>query len=1065
MKDDSIKKVLVIGSGPIIIGQAAEFDYAGVQACKTLKSEGVEVVLLNSNPATIMTDKEMANKVYIEPINVDIVEQILIEEKPDSILATLGGQTGLNLAMELYEKGLLEKYGVRLLGTDANAIKKAEDRDEFRKTMKEMGEPIPSSTVVNKVEDAVEFANSIGYPVIVRPAYTLGGSGGGIASCEEELIRICSTGLSESRVCQVLIEESIAGWKEIEYEVMRDKNGNTIVVCNMENFDPVGVHTGDSIVVAPSQTLSDYEYQMLRNSSIRIISVLGIEGGCNVQFALDPYKYEYKVIEVNPRVSRSSALASKATGYPIAKVSTLIAVGYTLDEIKNSVTQKTVAMFEPALDYIVVKIPKWPFDKFVKADRSLWTQMKATGEVMAIGDSFEAAFLKAVRSLELNMFHLDTHRYDLATNEEIKNRIKKADDERFMLLSVLLRRGVGIDELHEITMIDRWFLKKLLNIITMEEQLKSYNEKTLGEDILTKLKKMGFSDAAIAHFTGMNEDAVRKKREAFNIIASYRMVDTCSGEFEAYTPYYYSDYSGNNEAIKTEKKKVLVIGSGPIRIGQGIEFDYCTVHAVWAFKSMGYESIIINNNPETVSTDFDISDRLYFEPLTFEDVYEVIRNEQPDGVVLQFGGQTAIKLADKLGKMGIKVFGTSPYSINVAEDRKEFDMILEKLDIKRPQGITVLAKHEALESSRKLGYPVLIRPSYVLGGKGMVIARSDEDVEEYMDIINEQGENEHPVLIDKYIKGIEAEVDIICDGRDVLIPGIMEHIEKTGIHSGDSISVYPPYSIDRELQVKIVECSLKLAREMDVVGLMNIQYIVCDDEIYVIEVNPRSSRTVPYLSKVTGIPMIDIAVKCMCGEEIESLGYGTGLCKAKDFYAVKVPVFSFEKLKMVEPGLGPEMKSTGESLGVAASLSEALLKGMIGAGIVIGNKKQALLTISDSDKCDILSVASKLKSMGFKLFGTSKTGKMLNARDIPCIVIDEESGYFDKILEMIKNREFDLIINTPTKGREPGRHGYRIRRMAVEKKVPCLTSIDTANALVNAMKSGADMKIFKGLFS
>lgn len=1063
MKDDSIKKTLVIGSGPIVIGQAAEFDYAGVQACRTLKSEGIEVVLLNSNPATIMTDREMAHKVYIEPINIDIVEQILAVEKPDSCLATLGGQTGLNLAMEMHEKGILKKYGVRLLGTDADAIKKAEDRDEFKKTMESIGEPIPSSAVVNNTADALEFAERTGYPVIVRPAYTLGGSGGGIACSREELASICAAGLQESRVHQVLIEESIAGWKEIEYEVIRDRNGNTIIVCNMENFDPVGVHTGDSIVAAPSQTLSDFEYQMLRNSSIKIISALNIEGGCNVQFALNPNKYEYKVIEVNPRVSRSSALASKATGYPIAKVSTLIAIGYTLDEIKNSVTQKTVAMFEPALDYIVVKIPRWPFDKFVKADRSLWTQMKATGEVMAIGDSFEAAFLKAVRSLELNISHLDSHRYDHMSNEEIMGRIRKADDERFLALSVLLRRGIDIDELYILTMIDKWFLKKLQNIIMMEEYLKCYNEKTLDRETLYKAKKMGFSDSGIAYFTKMSEDKVREKRESYNITASYRMVDTCSGEFEAYTPYYYSDYSGNNEAVRSGRKKMLVIGSGPIRIGQGIEFDYCTVHGVGAFKSRGYETIIINNNPETVSTDFDISDRLYFEPLAFEDVYEVIRNENPDGIVLQFGGQTAIKLAGKLGKLGIKVFGTTPYDIDRAENRKEFDSLLEYLNIKRPEGYTVLSKEEALECSGKLGYPVLVRPSYVLGGKGMVIAHSEDDVKEYMDLITDQGENEHPVLIDRYIKGIEAEVDLICDGEDILVPGIMEHIEKTGIHSGDSISVYPPYSMDGCVQEKLVEYSRKLALELNVVGLMNIQFIVCGGEIYIIEVNPRSSRTVPYLSKVTWLPMIDIAVGAMCGEKIKDMGYGTGLLSPKDYYAVKVPVFSFEKLKLVEPGLGPEMKSTGEALGVASTLQEALLKGIEGAGMVIEGKNKALLSVCDDDKEDIVYTAASLHSAGFELYGTPSTARTINIKGIPCTSIDREHEGKSPVLEMIREGRFDIIINTPTKGRKPDRLGYAIRRMAVERKIPCFTSVDTANAVAEALRSGVTMKIFRGL--
>lgn len=1062
MRNFNIKKVLVIGSGPIVIGQAAEFDYAGVQACRTLKSEGIEVVLLNSNPATIMTDKEFADKIYIEPINIDIVEQILIEEKPDSILATLGGQTGLNLAMEMHETGLLKKYNVRLLGTDADAIKKAEDREEFKDTMLKIGEPIPQSLIVNDVESAVEFANRIHYPVIVRPAYTLGGSGGGIADNEEELIKICSRGLSESRVHQALIEESIAGWKEIEYEVIRDKNGNTIIVCNMENFDPVGIHTGDSIVIAPSQTLSDDEYQILRNSAIKIISSLNIEGGCNVQYALNPNRYEYKVIEVNPRVSRSSALASKATGYPIAKISTLIAIGYTLDEIKNSVTQKTVAMFEPALDYVVVKIPRWPFDKFVKADRSLWTQMKATGEVMAIGDSFEAAFIKAIRSLELNIEHLDIHKFDDLSCDDIINKIKIADDERFLAVSVLIRRGIDIDTIFSYTKIDKWFLKKLQNIILLEEQLKAYNIKTLDRNILQKAKKMGFSDSSIAYFIKSNEDSVRNKREDFNLNASYRMVDTCAGEFKAYTPYYYSNYYGHNEAIKSQNKKVLVIGSGPIRIGQGIEFDYCTVHAVWAFKKLGYEAIIINNNPETVSTDFDISDRLYFEPLTFEDVYEVIKNERPDGIVLQFGGQTAIKLAKYVEKMGIRVFGTNPYNINKAEDREEFDKLLEKLNIKRPEGYTVFTKDEALSCSKKLGYPVLIRPSYVLGGKGMVIAYEDYDVSEYMDIINEQGENEHPILIDKYIKGIEAEVDLLCDGENILIPGIMEHIESTGVHSGDSISVYPTYNISQMLKEKMIDYSRKLAIGLNVIGLMNIQFIVYEDEIYIIEVNPRSSRTVPYLSKVTDVPMIDIAVACMCGKSIKDLNYGEGLYPEKKYFAVKFPVFSFEKLDLVEPGLGPEMKSTGEALGVAYTLNEALKKGAQGASMYPKKAKKAVLSVRDKDKDDLIKVASDLVSLGYELYCTQKTYEALKYNQIECELIDLTN--IEQILQMIRNSELGFVINTPTKGREPDRYGYKLRRAAVDRKIPCYTSLDTARAIVNIMKSDIKPVIFKDLF-
>lgn len=1065
MKDETIKRVLVIGSGPIVIGQAAEFDYAGVQACRTLKNEGIEVILLNSNPATIMTDRDIADKVYIEPINIDIIEQILAEERPDSILATLGGQTGLNLAMETYDKGLLDKYNVRLLGTDAAAIKKAEDREEFKKTMLEIGEPIPSSIITDNADDALSFAKRTGFPVIVRPAYTLGGSGGGIAGCFEELEAICNRGLSESRVHQVLIEESIAGWKEIEYEVIRDSSGNVITVCNMENFDPVGIHTGDSIVVAPSQTLSDNEYQMLRNASIKIISALRIEGGCNVQFALNPQKYEYKVIEVNPRVSRSSALASKATGYPIAKISTLIAVGYNLDEIRNSVTKKTVAMFEPALDYVVVKIPKWPFDKFLEADRHLCTQMKATGEVMAIGDSFEAAFLKAVRSLELNIFHLDSRGYDSLSNTEIEDLIKKADDERFLALSVLLRRGVEIDEVQRMSMIDRWFLKKLQNIIMLEEQLKYYNKMIIDRKTLLKAKKMGFSDKAIAYFMESDEDTVREMRESWGLSASYRMVDTCSGEFEAFTPYYYSDYSGSNEAVRDDRKKVLVIGSGPIRIGQGIEFDYCTVHAVWAFKSKGYETIIINNNPETVSTDFDISDRLYFEPLTFEDVYEVIKNEKPDGVVLQFGGQTAIKLAGILGQKGIKIFGTDYREIDRAEDRREFDLMLEKLNIKRPEGCTVFNKSEALECSRKLGYPVLIRPSYVLGGKGMAIAYCEGDIDEYMDRLSEQEEDKRPILIDKYIKGTEAELDLICDGQDILIPGIMQHIERAGIHSGDSISVYPPYGISQQARNKMIEYSRRIGLELNVIGLMNIQFIICGEDVYIIEVNPRSSRTVPYLSKVTGIPMVDAAVGCICGDKLNAMGYGMGLSVEKDYYSIKYPVFSFEKLNMVEPGLGPEMKSTGESLGIARDLDEALVKGALGAGMNIKRGGKALISVCDNDKQEILNTASMLSDMGYELYATMKTCEAIKHHGMQCGIIEKAPEEDGSLLDLINKYQFNMVINTPTKGREPGRFGYKLRRVAVERRIPVFTSLDTAEAVIKAIKMDIHIRIFKDLFN
>lgn len=1056
-KLNDIKKVMVIGSGPIIIGQAAEFDYAGTQACRALKEEGIEVVLVNSNPATIMTDTNIADKVYIEPMIPEIVKKILLLEKCDSILPTLGGQTGLNLAMEIAESGFLEQHNIKLLGTQPESIKKAEDRQAFKDTMEKIGEPCIASLVVTTVSDALAFAGEIGYPLIVRPAYTLGGTGGGIAYTEDELTEIAASGIRHSRVSQVLIEKCISGWKEIEYEVMRDGKGNVITVCNMENIDPVGVHTGDSIVVAPSQTLSDKEYQMLRTSALNIITELGIQGGCNVQYALHPESFEYAVIEVNPRVSRSSALASKATGYPIAKVATKIAIGYGLDEISNSVTKKTYACFEPALDYVVVKIPKWPFDKFVKAKRTLGTQMKATGEVMAISSSFEAALMKAIRSLELGMQTLLVERYSEYTDEELENKIRETNDERIFLVADAIRRGKSLQYIHNITKIDLFFLNKIQNIVSMEEKIKKTEFKDLTPELIIDAKKLGFTDFTIAKHTKSQKSEVTALRKKHGIIATYKMVDTCAAEFEAMTPYYYSTYEKHCEAHRSDKKKVLVLGSGPIRIGQGIEFDYCSVHCVWAFKENGFETIIINNNPETVSTDFDTADRLYFEPLTHEDVENVVDIENVDGAVVQFGGQTAIKLTKALEEMGIPILGTQPWSIDAAEDREKFDVVLEKLGILRPKGETVFTAEDAIDVANRLGYPVLIRPSYVLGGQGMEIAYSDSDVIEFMNIIT-RTVLEHPILIDKYLMGKELEVDAICDGENILIPGIMEHIERAGVHSGDSISVYPAYSIDEKTKDTIIEYTSKLAKELQVIGLMNIQYVLYNNRVYVIEVNPRSSRTVPYISKVTGIPMINLATKVILGAKLTDFHYGTGLYKNSEYFAVKVPVFSFEKLHDVDISLGPEMKSTGEVLGISKDFNQAMLKGIVASGIKIPTKGSGvLMTVRDTDKQELLGIAEEFEKLGFELFATGKTAHILNSHGIATSAvrkIDEPSPH---IMDLIQSGRIKLVINTPTRGRKPERDGFRIRRKAVEMSVPCLTSLDTVRALLGCIKS--DMRI------
>ena len=1045
-----IKKVLVIGSGPIIIGQAAEFDYAGTQACRALKQEGLEVVLINSNPATIMTDKAMADKVYIEPLTLDVVKKIIEIEKPDSVLSTLGGQTGLTLSMQLAECGFLDEQGVKLLGANPETIHKAEDRQAFKDTMEKIGEPCIPSKVVETVDDAVDFAEVIGYPVIVRPAFTLGGTGGGIAYNEDELRDISTNGLRLSPITQVLIEKCISGWKEIEFEVIRDSKGNVITVCSMENFDPVGVHTGDSIVIAPAVTLTDKEYQMLRTAALNIISELKVEGGCNCQFALHPTSFEYAVIEVNPRVSRSSALASKATGYPIAKVATKIAIGYSLDEIINQVTGKTYACFEPALDYVVVKFPKWAFDKFVYAKRTLGTQMMATGEVMAIGMSFEQAMMKAVRSIELGLDTMNLKKLEKLEDSEVKNLLYSVDDERSFAVFEALKRGISIETIHEITKIDCWFLSKLNNLVELEKLLR---DGTLTEEKYDLAKRYGYLDSTIERLSG--QKCPKRTRAVF------KMVDTCAGEFKAETPYFYSTFDEENEAKQfierknTGKKKVIVFGSGPIRIGQGIEFDYCSVHCVWALKEMGYEAVICNNNPETVSTDFDTGDRLYFDPLTKEDVEAIIETEQPYGVVVQFGGQTAIKLTKHLSDMGVNILGTSADSIDAAEDRERFDELLNKCGIPRPAGHTVMNTEEALKAAEELGYPVLMRPSYVLGGQNMIIAHSNQDIIEYMEIIM-RGGLENPVLIDKYMMGKEVEVDAICDGTDFVIPGIMEHIERAGIHSGDSISVYPALTLTKKIRETIIEYTRRLAMELHVIGLVNIQYVVYNDEVYVIEVNPRSSRTVPYISKVTGVPMVDIATKIMLGESLREQGYTSGLYKEADFIAVKVPVFSFEKLHDVDTALGPEMKSTGECLGIARSFEDALYKGLVGAGYNFEKKQGGgvLITVRDTDKQEIIYVAEKFENLGFDIYATSGTASLLNKNMVAANVVRRVSEEKPNVMTLLDSGKIDYVISTSAKGRIPAFDSVKIRRKTVERSICCLTAIDTANAVADILLMG-----------
>ena len=1047
-KNPDIHKVLVIGSGPIVIGQAAEFDYAGTQACRSLKEEGVEVVLLNSNPATIMTDKDIADHVYIEPLTVEVVEKLILKEKPDSVLPTLGGQAGLNLAMELAERGFLEDHNVRLIGTTALTIKKAEDREMFKETMEKIHEPVAPSQVVENVEDGIKFAEEIGYPVVLRPAYTLGGSGGGIASDRKELVEILQNGLRLSRVGQVLVERSIAGWKEIEYEVMRDSAGNVITVCNMENIDPVGVHTGDSIVVAPSQTLGDKEYQMLRTSALNIITELGITGGCNVQYALNPDSFEYCVIEVNPRVSRSSALASKATGYPIAKVAAKIALGYTLDEIKNAVTKKTYASFEPMLDYCVVKMPRLPFDKFITAEHTLGTQMKATGEVMSICTSFEGALMKAIRSLEQHVDSLMSYDYSGLDDDELQKKLTQVDDRRIWVIAEALRRGMSYDQIYALTKIDRWFLHKIDRLVHMEAELR---RRPLTEELLREAKHMEFPDYIIAKLSGKSAEEVKSLRLKYGIVPGFKMVDTCAAEFKAETPYYYSTFDGENEAEETcDRKKVLVLGSGPIRIGQGIEFDFCSVHCTWTFKKEGYETIIINNNPETGSTDFDIADKLYFEPLTPEDVENVVRFEKPDGAVVQFGGQTAIKLTEALMKMGVRILGTDAKDVDAAEDRELFDEILQKTGIPRAAGGTVFTAEEAKKVANRIGYPVLVRPSYVLGGAGMRIAINDHDIDEYIGNINRYTQ-EHPILVDKYIRGIEVEVDAVCDGEDIVIPGIMQHIERTGIHSGDSISVYPAPSLSDTVKRTMVDYSWKLAKALHVKGMINIQFIAKGDDVYIIEVNPRSSRTVPYISKVTGIPIIPLATQVICGHKLRDLGYKPGLQPEADYVAIKMPVFSFEKIRDADISLGPEMKSTGECLGIAKTFNEALYKAFQGAGVKLPKYKNMIITVRDEDKEEIIPIARKFAEVGYRIFSTSGTAKVLNEHGIPALEVRKVEQEHPNILDLLLGHKIDLVIDTPQEGADHEKDGFIIRRNAVETGVNVLTAIDTAGALAESL--------------
>lgn len=1073
-KNKDVKKVLVIGSGPIVIGQAAEFDYAGTQACRSLKEEGVEVVLVNSNPATIMTDKDIADEVYIEPLTVKVLEQIIEKEKPDSILPTLGGQAGLNLGMELDESGFLKSHNVKLLGTTAETIRKAEDRQEFKDTMEKIGEPCAASLVVHNVEDGVSFAKKIGYPVVLRPAYTLGGSGGGIAHNRTECEEILKNGLRLSRANEVLVERCIAGWKEIEYEVMRDGAGNCITVCNMENIDPVGVHTGDSIVVAPSQTLTDKEYQMLRSAALNILDELKITGGCNVQFALHPTSFEYCVIEVNPRVSRSSALASKATGYPIAKVAAKIALGYTLDEIKNAITGKTFASFEPALDYCVVKFPRLPFDKFITAKRTLTTQMKATGEVMSICTNFEGAMMKAIRSLEQHVDCLTSYDFSELDDDELTDRLGVVDDQRIWIIAEALRRGMSHEDIHGITQIDPWFIDKLHTLVKMELRLLRAGEKNtegkygtledakkiISFDTMLEAKRLEFPDSVISRFTRFTVKVLKQLRDFYKIAASYKIVDTCAAEFEAETPYYYSVYNGpdsEDEAlIKTEsgKKKILVLGSGPIRIGQGIEFDYCSVHATWAFKRAGFETIIINNNPETVSTDFDIADKLYFEPLTPEDVENIVKLEKPDGAVVQFGGQTAIKLTQDLMEMGVKIYGTDASDVDAAEDREIFDRILEETGIKRAEGATVYTADEAKEVANRLGYPVLVRPSYVLGGQGMQIALSDSEIEEFMNIINRYAQD-HPILVDKYLQGIETEVDAVCDGETIVIPGIMEHIERSGIHSGDSISVYPAQSLSDKVKETIAEYTKRLSRALHVIGLINIQFIAVGDEVYIIEANPRSSRTVPYISKVTGIPIVDLAARVMLGEKLKDMGYTPGLQKEAGYVAVKMPVFSFEKIRGAEISLGPEMKSTGECLGISKSFNEALYKAFLGAGVKLPKHRQMIITVKDADKGEVIEIARRYEKLGYIIYATRSTAETLIDNGVKARRINRISQESPTVIDLILGHRIDLVIDTPTQGRDKTRDGFLIRRTAIETGVNVITALDTARALVSSLESAS----------
>ena len=1056
-KNKDIKKVLVIGSGPIVIGQAAEFDYAGTQACRSLKEEGIEVCLVNSNPATIMTDKNIADEVYIEPLTAKVLEQIILKEKPDSVLPTLGGQAGLNLGMELAESGFLAEHGVRLIGTTAETIKKAEDRQEFKDTMEKIGEPVAASLVVETVDDGIKFTNTIGYPVVLRPAYTLGGSGGGIAHNETELIEILSNGLRLSRVGQVLVERCIAGWKEIEYEVMRDAAGNCITVCNMENIDPVGVHTGDSIVVAPSQTLGDKEYQMLRTSALNIITELNITGGCNVQYALKPDSFEYCVIEVNPRVSRSSALASKATGYPIAKVAAKIALGYTLDEIKNAITGKTYASFEPMLDYCVVKIPRLPFDKFITAKHTLTTQMKATGEVMSICNNFEGALMKAIRSLEQHVDCLQSYDFSALSEQELIERMKIVDDRRIYLIAEAIRKGINYKTIHDITQIDEWFIDKIAILVEMEQRLA---REELTSDLLAEAKRIEFPDNVIAKLTGKTENEIKQMRYDNGICAAFKMVDTCAAEFAAETPYFYSVFGSKDEASEyraadeKKRKKVLVLGSGPIRIGQGVEFDYCSVHATWAFAKAGYETIIINNNPETVSTDFDIADKLYFEPLTPEDVENVVNIEKPDGAVVQVGGQTAIKLTESLRKMGVPILGTAPEDVDAAEDRELFDQILQETEIPRAAGGTVFTAEEAKKVANELGYPVLVRPSYVLGGQGMQIAYTDEEIEEFMEIIN-RIEQDHPILVDKYLMGKELEVDAVCDGTDILIPGIMEHIERTGVHSGDSISVYPAPTVSDEVKETIAEYSRRLAKALHVRGLINIQFIAVGNEVYVIEVNPRSSRTVPYISKVTGIPIVDLATEVILGKKIRDLGYEPGLQPAADYFAIKMPVFSFEKIRGAEISLGPEMKSTGECLGIAKNFDEALYKAFLGAGVELPKHKQMIITVKKADQPEAAEVAKRFEALGYKIYATRHTAEYLQNEGVKARKVNKIHQESPTVMDLLLGHKIDLVINTPTQGRDKSRDGFLIRRTAIETGVNVITSLDTANALASSLEAGA----------